>query len=159
MAKRRLSMRKIEKVLRLKWGHDLSNRQSAKSCLVSHSTVREYLDRARVAGLSWPLDPTLDHVTLENMLFPEKVPPPFRPAHDAPHGLYFQGAEEEGGHPPTSMVRVQTGQPRRVSVQPVLPSLSPILISCVHQKPMKTVSKFIRKLLKLKYVLSVLLAE
>ena len=75
MAKRRLSMRKIEEVLRLKWVHALSNRQIAKSCLISHTTVREYLDRARLAGLSWPLDPTLDHATLENMLFPEKAPP------------------------------------------------------------------------------------
>jgi predicted DNA-binding protein (UPF0251 family) len=48
MTKRRLSMRKIEEVLRLKWGHQLSNRQIANSCLVSHTTVREYLDRARV---------------------------------------------------------------------------------------------------------------
>jgi len=37
-------MRKIEEVLRLKWGHDLSNRQIVKSCLISHSTVRDYLD-------------------------------------------------------------------------------------------------------------------
>jgi DNA-binding CsgD family transcriptional regulator len=72
MPKRRLSMRKIEEVLRLKWGHKLSNRQIAKSCFISHSTVREYLDRARLAGLSWPLDPTLDHATLESRLFPEK---------------------------------------------------------------------------------------
>jgi len=74
MAKRRLSMRKIEEVLRLKWDHHLSNRQIAKSCLISHSTVREYLDRARLAGISWPLDPGLDYATLENMLFPEKAP-------------------------------------------------------------------------------------
>ena len=73
MAKRRLSMRKIEEVLRLKWGHQLSNRQIANSCLISHTTVREYLDRARLAGLSWPLDPALDNTTLESMLFPEKA--------------------------------------------------------------------------------------
>jgi transposase len=72
MTKRRLSMRKIEEVLRLKWGHQLSNRQIANSCLISHTTVREYLDRARLAGLSWPLDPALDNTTLGSMLFPEK---------------------------------------------------------------------------------------
>ena len=64
-------MRKIEEVLRLKWGHQLSNRQIANSCLISHTTVREYLDRARLAGLSWPLDPALDNTTLESMLFHE----------------------------------------------------------------------------------------
>jgi transposase len=72
MTKRRLSMRKIQEVLRLKWGHQLSNRQIANSCLISHTTVREYLERARLAGLSWPLDPSVDNTTLENMLFPEK---------------------------------------------------------------------------------------
>ena len=65
-------MRKIQEVLRLKWGHQLSNRQIANSCRISHTTVREYLDRARLAGLSWPLDPSLDTTTLESMLFPEK---------------------------------------------------------------------------------------
>ena len=65
-------MRKIQEVLRLKWGHHLSNRQIANSCLISHTTVREYLDRAHLAGLSWPLDPSLDTTTLESMLFPEK---------------------------------------------------------------------------------------
>ncbi len=41
MAKRRLSMRKIEEVLRLKRDHKLSNRQIATSCSISHSTVKE----------------------------------------------------------------------------------------------------------------------
>jgi transposase len=76
MTKRRLSMRKIEEVLRSKWDHHMSNRQIAKSCSISHSTVREYLDRARLAGLSWPLDSALDNTTLESMLFPEKPSPP-----------------------------------------------------------------------------------
>ncbi len=63
MANRRLSMRKIKEVLRLKWGNKLSNRQIAKSCSISHSTVRDYLLSAELTGLSWPLDPKLD-VTL-----------------------------------------------------------------------------------------------
>ena len=38
-------MRKIEEVLRLKCGHKLSNRQIAKSCLISHSnTISEKAD-------------------------------------------------------------------------------------------------------------------
>ena len=63
---------RLKKCCRLKWGHQLSNRQIANSCLISHTTVREYLDRVRLAGLSWPLDPALDNTTLESMLFPEK---------------------------------------------------------------------------------------
>jgi len=41
MAKRRLSMRKIEEALRIRWGHNLSNRQIAKICLTCHTAVRE----------------------------------------------------------------------------------------------------------------------
>lgn len=70
-------MRKIIEVLRLKSDHHMSNRQIAKSCSLSHSTVRDYLERARLAGLSWPLDPSLDNTTLEGMLFRRDSPPPF----------------------------------------------------------------------------------
>ena len=76
MAMRRLSMRKIIEVLRLKSDHQMSNRQIAKSCSLSHSTVRDYLDRVRLAGLSWPLDPALDNATVEAMLFPHNAPLP-----------------------------------------------------------------------------------
>jgi transposase len=70
MAGRRVSMRKIKEVLRLKWQNDCSNNQVAKSCNIARSTVKEYLRRARDAGLSWPLDPHLDDTALENLLFP-----------------------------------------------------------------------------------------
>jgi len=62
-------MRKIKEVLRLKWAHKLSNRKIAKSCLIARSTVADYLLRAKLAGLSWPLDPELDDTALENLLF------------------------------------------------------------------------------------------
>ena len=70
MAKERLSMRKIKEILRLKWDCTLSNRQIAKSCSISHSTVADYLLRAKMAGLSWPLDPELNDAAIENLLFP-----------------------------------------------------------------------------------------
>ena len=73
MAGRRLSMRKIKEVLRLKWENGCSNTQVSKSCNIARSTVREYLRRARDAGLSWPLDPHLDDTALENLLFPVKL--------------------------------------------------------------------------------------
>jgi len=69
MAKRRLSMRKIKEVLRLKWAHNLSNRKIAESCSISHSTVADYLLRAKLAGLSWPIDPDLDDASLGDLLF------------------------------------------------------------------------------------------
>ena len=63
-------MRKIKEVLRLKWAQKLSNRKIAKSCFISRSTVADYLLRAKLAGLSWPVDPELDDAALENLLFP-----------------------------------------------------------------------------------------
>jgi len=75
MAKRRLSMRKIIEVIRLYSVHGKSIRQIAKSCSVAHSTVREYLDRARQAGLTWPIDPGLDNSALEAVLFPKRSLP------------------------------------------------------------------------------------
>jgi transposase len=77
MANRRLSMRKIKEILRLKWKQGCSNKQIAKSCNISRSTVRGYLRRAQGAGLSWPLDPQLDDAALENLLFPAQ---PITPA-------------------------------------------------------------------------------
>lgn len=70
MASRRLSMRKIKEVLRLKWHYGRSNHEIATSCNIARSTVREYVRRAEMAGLSRPLDPSLDDATLENLLFP-----------------------------------------------------------------------------------------
>jgi transposase len=69
MANRRLSMRKIKEVLKLKWIHGYSNKQIAKSCNISRSTVRDYVRRAEAADLSWPIDPGLDDTALENLLF------------------------------------------------------------------------------------------
>jgi response regulator of citrate/malate metabolism len=43
MTQERLTMRKIQEVLRLKWACRLSNREIARSCSISHSTVQEYL--------------------------------------------------------------------------------------------------------------------
>ena len=69
MAKERLSMRKIKEILRLKWGCSLSNRQIGISCSISHSTVADYILRAKLDGLSWPLEPGMDDAGLENLLF------------------------------------------------------------------------------------------
>jgi len=70
MAQERLSMRKINEVLRLKWECGLSNRAIGRSCSISHSTVSEYVRRAQAAGLTWPLPETLDEDALFRLLFP-----------------------------------------------------------------------------------------
>jgi transposase len=67
-------MRKIREILRVCWGSGLSARQAAASCRVGRTTIKEYLDRAERAGLSWPLPEDLDDTALENRLFPSSIP-------------------------------------------------------------------------------------
>ncbi len=68
----RLSMRKIQEILRLKWEQELSGREVARSCHVSPSTVSDVVDRASLAGLSWPLPKDMDEAALEARLYPPR---------------------------------------------------------------------------------------
>lgn len=70
MPAERLSMRKTQEILRLKFGCGLSNRDIAKSVSVGRSTIGDYLLRAKAAGLSWPLPEGMDETSLERLLFP-----------------------------------------------------------------------------------------
>jgi transposase len=74
MANRRLSMRKINEVLRLNGEKGFSARQIAKSCDIARSTVKDYLDRAQQNGLTWPLSEDLDDAAVEHLLFPPAAP-------------------------------------------------------------------------------------
>lgn len=65
----RLSMRKVRDVLRLKSTTQLSQRQISIALGIAQSTIIEYLGRATVAGLSWPLPEDLDDEALEALLF------------------------------------------------------------------------------------------
>jgi len=47
-------MHKIREVLRLHSDVGLTNRAIAESCHMSHSTVGDYLHRAKQASLTWP---------------------------------------------------------------------------------------------------------
>ena len=66
-------MRKIAEVLRLKWACGLTNREIARSCSISHSTVSEYVKRAEAAGIKWPIPEALNEDELYRLLFPEKA--------------------------------------------------------------------------------------
>lgn len=70
MPAQRLAMRQVRDVLRLQWAAGLSDRKIAQSLRVSRPTVAEYVRRAQVAGLTWPLPDTLDDMALERSLFP-----------------------------------------------------------------------------------------
>ena len=67
MPQERLPVRKLREALRLK-DEGFSNRAIARVCKVSNSTVGEYLERARQAGLSWPLPEDLSEETLYQRL-------------------------------------------------------------------------------------------
>ena len=73
MPTERLSMRKIRDVLRLKFESGLSERVIARSMSLSNGSVNSYLQRARMAGLRWPLPDDLDDGALERLLFPPAV--------------------------------------------------------------------------------------
>jgi transposase len=66
-------MRKIREVLRLRFAQGLSQRAIGGSLGLSAGAVNTYLNRARLAGLEWPLPDGLDDAGLEGRLYP---PPP-----------------------------------------------------------------------------------
>ena len=84
MPAQRVSMRKIREVLRLTFACGLSKRQVAPIAGVSATTVREYVTRAKQAGLGWPLPNEFGDEELERLLFPPvlDVPADQRPQPD-----------------------------------------------------------------------------
>ncbi|MEX0450189.1 IS21 family transposase [Spiribacter sp. 221] len=75
-------MRRAREILRLHHEHGLSPRLIARSCAVSKNSVYRCLERAKAAGLGWPLPETLDDRELEAMLYPKPEPPTSRPQPD-----------------------------------------------------------------------------
>lgn len=95
MPTERLTMRKIKEILRLRFGLGLSIRQIASSCSLSHGGVANYLQRAHVAHLSWPLPEDLDDAAIEALLFPSATN---TPAKDAPLPDFRRMHEEMRSH-------------------------------------------------------------
>ena len=73
MPRERLSMRQIKEILRLR-AQGLSHRAIGASCALAVGTICEYLGRARVCGLSWPLPGDLSDEQVESLLFPPAAP-------------------------------------------------------------------------------------
>lgn len=72
MAAQRLSMRKLRELFRLRFEAKLTTRAIAASLGIGNGTVCDYLGRARVAKLTWPLPPELDDDgALAALLFPD----------------------------------------------------------------------------------------
>ena len=69
MPAERVSMRRIREILRLKHETGATDRQIARALDVARSTVALTLDRARAAGLTWPLQATMGDAVLEALLY------------------------------------------------------------------------------------------
>jgi transposase len=69
MPAERLPMRKVREVLRLKYGCGASARVIAQSVGIGRSAVAEYIRRAAVIGITWPIPAELDDAALERKLF------------------------------------------------------------------------------------------
>ena len=69
MPQERLPMRKIREVLRLK-ADGFSKRRIAASLGISATAAMECVQRARRAGLTWPLPEDLSEEALERRLYP-----------------------------------------------------------------------------------------
>ena len=67
-------MKNIKEILRLSSRGTLSDRQIAKSCGCSPSTVAAVLERARKADMAvdWPLISTMSEAALEQKLYPDE---------------------------------------------------------------------------------------
>lgn len=80
----RATCRKLREVFRLHFEKKLSSRVIGKNCMLSPSTVQDYLARHAVAKLGWPLAPALDDdAVLSELLFPhEHHPKSVRPEPD-----------------------------------------------------------------------------
>ena len=69
MPAERLSMRKVREVLRLKYACGASVRTIARAVGIGNTTVGEYLRRAAVIGITWPVPAEIDDAELERRLF------------------------------------------------------------------------------------------
>jgi len=67
---RRINMRKIREVLRLKFEVKLSIERIAQIVGIGETTIREYLNRANEAEITWPISDEVCDKNLEEALYP-----------------------------------------------------------------------------------------
>lgn len=97
MPQERLSIVKIKEVLRLH-SLGLKQRQIARSCSISPSTVSDYLQAAAKAELSWPAVEGWDDDKLELTLWGDRPKPIPRRQHPAPDFVVIQQELQSHSH-------------------------------------------------------------
>jgi transposase len=87
MPAERLPMRKVRDVLRLTYACGVSKRVIAQSLGIGRTAVGEYIRRAAVIGITWPVPAELDDAALERKLFAPAGynPPRSKPLPDWTH--------------------------------------------------------------------------
>ena len=70
MPAERVSMKKIRDVLRLTHTMGMSRRKVSEATGIGRTAVSDYVQRAAIAGLTWPLPEGLDDAELERRLYP-----------------------------------------------------------------------------------------
>jgi hypothetical protein len=70
----RRAMRKIVDVLHFKFEAGLSHERIVAATKISKRAVTKYVQRARDAGLGWPLPPEVYEARLEALRFPHAAP-------------------------------------------------------------------------------------
>ena len=74
-------MRKIREVLRLTHALGMSDRLIAQATGIGKTAVGEYVRRAAVVGITWPIPDEIDDAELERRLFPPAASSDERGAH------------------------------------------------------------------------------
>lgn len=82
-ARRELTMRQLRQMLRLH-RDGVSAREIGRTLGVARSTIQDNLDRARAAGIGWPLPPECTDEVLEQRLFARSGVKPGRRRHEEP---------------------------------------------------------------------------
>ncbi len=125
MPTRRLSMRKIKEVLRLRFELKMGQREIARACSISQSTVHEYLKAATAAGVSWPLPEGGEESRLEAVLFGKT--PTRRTEASARRSRFSFLARSAAASPAfnatVGLGRIPASEPRGLSLQLVLQTL------------------------------------
>ena len=99
MPTKRLSMRRIHRLMTLHFGAGAATRAISRELGISHSTVREYLARIAAAGIPWPLPAEVTDQELERRLFVKSLYAVERCDRSAPAFHCVDAASARAGRP------------------------------------------------------------
>jgi transposase len=105
---RRVSMRHIDEVLRLA-AQGLNQHEISASVGISRTSVRNYLERARQAGVGWPLPEDLDAAELEARLF-KRLDEGVRSDRPEPNWLEVHHEHKRGKHVTLQLLHLEYKQ-------------------------------------------------